>query len=205
MIIRIIAILVYFNLFMDKTGFIMPDVHVGELILKYLNDNNISQGYLAKRIDMPASNLSRLLKKKSMNTRKLYLISYELDHNFFEAFMRPEDIYENDDRPMGCPIIGELIEKRMKEINMNQTEFAAKLETTQSDISRILKRKDMETEKLSRISTILDYNFFRDYYKDSNVVDFETGAPIDFLKRYEELVIENERLKRLLRDAGIDY
>ena len=119
MIIKIVAILVYFNLFMDKTGFVMPDVHVGELILKYLNDNNISQGYLAKRIDMPASNLSRLLKKKSMNTRKLYIISYELDHNFFEAFMRPEDIYENDDRPMGWPIIGEKNEKWKKNSKKN--------------------------------------------------------------------------------------
>ena len=186
---------------MEKVGIDIPDIHIGELILKYLRDNNISQGYLAKQIDMPTSNLSRLLKRKSMETQKLFLISFALDHNFFEAFIMPDDIDENDNRPMGVPELGALIEKRMKEINMNQTEFAAKLNTTQSDVSRILKRQSIDTDKLARISRVLGYNFFRDFYKDSNVVDFETGVPFDFLKRYEELVIENENLRKKLKDA----
>ena len=180
---------------MDKVGFFMPDVHVGNLILSYLRENNISQGYLAKLLNMPTSNLSRLLKRKSMNTRKLYNISDVLDHNFFYAFMNPEDIYEDDDRPMGLPEIGWEIEKRLDELGMNQTEFATKLNTTQSDDSRILKRDDIDTDKLVRISRVLEYNFFNYYYKDYNVVDFNTGVPVPFLKRYEELVIENERVK----------
>lgn len=179
----------------------MPDIHVGELILKYLRDNDISQGFLAKKINMPTSNLSRLLKKKSISTKYLSKISFELDHNFYEAFMRPEDKYENDDRPMGAPIIGDIIDIRLKELGMSQAEFAVKLNTTPSDVSRILKRQDLDTDKLTKISCILKYNFFRDFYKDNSIVDYVTGAPIDFLKRYEELVIENEHLRGKLMDA----
>lgn len=80
---------------------------------------------------------------------------------------------------------------------MTQIEFASKLGVAQSEISRILRKSSFETDKLIVISRILGYNFFHDFYHElpsPQAMDPYTSTRL--MERYEEIVIENDRLKR---------
>ena len=104
---------------------------------------------------------------------------------------------------------------------MTQAEFANKLGFSQSEVSRLLRKTSFETDKLTLISRLLGYNFFQDFYSEipnSKEDEFERLHAYT-MKRYEELVIENDRqrqeietqkkeiayLKGKLTEAGIDF
>ena len=174
----------------------MPDVHVGNMILDYLNKNRITQAELARGLKLDSSYLHRLLVKKSMETDRLLEICYALSYNFFPAFC-------NDTKAF------------------TQAEFANKLGVSQSEVSRLLRKTSFETDKLTLISRLLGYNFFQDFYSEipnSKEDEFERLHAYT-MKRYEELVIENDRqrqeietqkkeiayLKGKLTEAGIDF
>ena len=61
----------------------VPDIHIGNEILSYLKNKGISIATLARTIRMDPANLSRLLKRKSMETLMLIKISQAIGHNFF--------------------------------------------------------------------------------------------------------------------------
>ena len=141
----------------------MPDVHVGNMILDYLNKNRITQAELARGLKLDSSYLHRLLVKKSMETDRLLEICYALSYNFFPAFCNDTKAYENG-TSFGHVELGTRIEKRLKEIEMTQVEFADKLGVSQSEVSRLLRKTSFETDKLTLISRLLGYNFFHDFY-----------------------------------------
>jgi transcriptional regulator with XRE-family HTH domain len=198
----------------------MPDVHVGNMILDYLNKNRITQAELARGLKLDSSYLHRLLVKKSMETDRLLEICYALSYNFFPAFCNDTKAYENG-TSFGHVELGTRIEKRLKEIEMTQVEFADKLGVSQSEVSRLLRKTSFETDKLTLISRLLGYNFFHDFYTEtpnSKEDEFERLHAYT-MKRYEELVIENDRqrqeietqkkeiayLKGKLAEAGIEF
>ncbi len=172
------------------------DVHVGNLILEYLKENRITQAELARKLQLDTSYLHRLLVRKSMETDRLVEICAALDHNFFPIFCNDVAAYEKG-TAFGPVEVGANIEKRLKEIGMTQIEFASKLGVAQSEISRILRKSSFETDKLIVISHILGYNFFHDFYHElpsPQAMDPYTSTRL--MERYEEIVIENDRLKR---------
>ncbi len=61
----------------------VPDIHIGNEILRYLKDSGKTQAFLARGLNMPTSNLARILKRKSMETDRLFQICLSLDYNFF--------------------------------------------------------------------------------------------------------------------------
>ena len=189
----------------------MTDIHIGAAIDLWIRTHKITQSRFAQMIGKPATNAARLLKKKSMDTLLLQSISMVLKHNFFREFCKDMP-YEEPEIETIVVNIGESINRRLKEIKMTQTEFASLLKIKQPDVSRILKRDSIDTEKLAVISELLGYNFFKEYIpKEKNSRPAEQNSET-LLDRFEALVIENgnlkteiTRLQKLLDNAGIKY
>lgn len=181
---------------MDVGQIEIVDVHVGNMVLEYLKKNRITQAELARRLQLDTSYLHRLLNKKSMETDRLMEICIVLDHNFFPVFCNDLPACERD-TTFGPVEVGVKIERRLKEIGMTQVEFASKLGVAQSEVSRLLRKTSFETDKLVVISRLLGYNFFHDFYHElpsPQAIASYTNANI--IERYEEMIIENDRLKR---------
>ena len=176
---------------MNKNRPMIECSHIGNLIINFLKNKNLPQAYLAKELNMPTSNLSRLLKRESMDTDKLLDISIKLKHNFFADICGDEINGEN--LSLILVPVGRQIENRLKELKITQSKFAALLDVTPAEISRLLKKTSFDVLKLLKISSILDYNFLQDFY-ESNLEENK-----GIIKRYEELVIENNRLKDELK------
>ena len=189
----------------------LTDIHIGAAIDLWIRTHKITQSKFAQMIGKPATNAARLLKKKSMDTLLLQSISMVLKHNFFREFCKDMP-YEEPEIETIVVNIGESINRRLKEIKMTQTEFASLLKIKQPDVSRILKRDSIDTEKLAVISELLGYNFFKEYIpKEKNSRPAEQNSET-LLDRFEALVIENgnlkteiTRLQKLLDNAGIKY
>jgi predicted XRE-type DNA-binding protein len=189
----------------------LTDIHIGTAIDLWIRTHKITQSKFAQMIGKPATNAARLLKKKSMDTLLLQSISMVLKHYFFREFCKDMP-YEEPEIETIVVNIGESINRRLKEIKMTQTEFASLLKIKQPDVSRILKRDSIDTEKLAVISELLGYNFFNEYIpKEKNSRPAEQNSET-LLDRFEALVIENgnlkteiTRLQKLLDNAGIKY
>ena len=61
-------------------------IHVGEAIKERLRTLKMTQAEFAKMLGMEQPSVNAMLKKSSMDTEKLKLISIQLDYNFFEEF-----------------------------------------------------------------------------------------------------------------------
>ena len=140
------------------------DLHIGSIIEDRIEKLGISKAEFSRKLQMPQSNASRLLKKKSMNTTRLQAICMKLNYNFFEVFCGREDQNAGDaNRQWPIVNVGSAIESYLKEMKMTQIEFAELLGVKQPEISRLLKRSDIETEKLAFISKVLKHNFFEEF------------------------------------------
>lgn len=190
----------------------LTDIHIGEAIDKWIRTHNITQAKFAQLLSMPTSNAVRLLKKKTMDARLLQAIGLQLRHNFFREFVAGKT-FDGEDTQTMIVNIGTSINRRLKELKMTQTEFAAGLGIYQPEVSKILKQGSIDTGKLAAISELLDYNFFEEYIpKGEGTNETEGKISNDILQRLETLIIENanqrteiERLQKLLTDAGIPF
>lgn len=61
-------------------------IHIGELILQKLKEKERPVAWLAKKIYCDCSNLRKILKKDSIDTKLLFLISTVLDFDFFAYY-----------------------------------------------------------------------------------------------------------------------
>ena len=183
---------------MDSNELIIPDIHVGKLVLDYLKAINRPQSFLAKSLKMAPTNLSKLLKRKSIETDKLFEISLALDHNFFAVFGNDPELVDGD-YSISLPELGLSIERMLRKLKMTQMEFASKIGIGRGDVNRILKKTSFDTDKLSEISKVLGYNFFKDFYKPYPYTAEQRVSII--LTRLEELAIENDRLKHELEEV----
>lgn len=149
---------------MDILDNSVTDLHIGSIIEDRIEKLGISKAEFSRKLQMPQSNASRFLKKKSINTTKLQAISMKLNYNFFEEFCGREDQNAGTaNREWPIVNIGSAIESYLKEIKMTQIEFAELLGVKQPEISRLLKRSDIETERLAFISKVLKHNFFEEF------------------------------------------
>lgn len=208
---------------MERIELNIPDIHVGNLISDYLKSINRPQAYLAKMLNMASTNLSKLLKKKSIETEKLFDISMKLEHNFFAVFGNDQDLMDAGTYKITMPELGLLIEKRMKDLKMTQMEFATAIGIARSDVNRILRKITFDTDKLRNISEALNHNFFKDFYSAKDIPiskeQMDERHMASLVLRLEELAIENdrlkhdlqssveenERLKKLITDAGLKF
>lgn len=190
---------------MERIELNIPDIHVGNLLSDYLKSINRPQAYLAKMLNMASTNLSKLLKKKSIETEKLFDISMKLEHNFFAVFGNDLDLMDAGTYKITMPELGLLIEKRMKDLKMTQIEFATAIGIARSDVNRILRKISFDTDKLRIISEALNHNFFKDFYSAKDIPiskeQMDERHMASLVLRLEELAIENDRLKHDLQSS----
>ena len=207
---------------MERIELNIPDIHVGNLITDYLKSIDRPQAFLGKMLNMASTNLSKLLKKKSIETEKLFEISMKLEHNFFAIYGNDPDLMDAGTYKITMPELGLHIEKRMKDLKMTQMEFATAIGIARSDVNRVLRKISFDTDKLRVISDALNYNFFKDFYsaKDDPMAEQQNEqSNMGMILRLEELAGENRLqkqeienlkkenlyLKTKLTEAGIDF
>lgn len=201
---------------MGGVSVFIPDIHVGNMIIAYLDDSKYSQADLARFLNMSSSNLSRLLKRSSMETKRLLEICNKLNHNFFAEFCGDSDHAKQGYYGMPLSVnLGMEIEKRLVDLQMSRTDFANLIGSPRSDIARILKKESFETERLVQISRLLNYNFFSCFYDpvdDPILPRFVRLSQIGLEEENKGLrqQIDNLRgrvsyLEQKLKEAGIEY
>lgn len=201
----------------------IPDIHIGNTILEFLDKNRISKAELARYIKMDSSNLIRLLKRKSIETEKLTDICKSLSYNFYALWTGEKEMEQDISVTVENPeCIGKLIENRLKDLKIRQTDFATQLGITQPEITKIIRKTSINTDKLAVISSVLNYNFFRDFYFKEEIPDVETQDNVHvayLVSCIKDLTVENdhlkqdlqsfkeeiERLKKLITDAGLKF
>ena len=186
----------------------IPDIHIGNEINAYLKDKGISKAKLARDLCMDSANLGRRIKKKSIETHFLVKLCNAIGHNFFTLWcgrISPENLSFTttiEPESIGC-----LINIRLKDMKIKQIEFASQLGITQPEITKIIRKTSFNTDKLAIISRILGKNFFYDYCINNDmkreIKDKSEGSNL-LINRYENLVIENSRLKKELADARME-
>ena len=186
----------------------IPDIHIGNEINAYLKDKGISKAKLARDLCMDSSNLGRRIKKKSIETHFLFKLCKVIGHNFFTLWcgrISPENLsFTTTIEPES---IGGLINSRLKDMKIKQIEFAFQLGITQPEITKIIRKTSLNTDKLAIISRILGKNFFYEYCINSDMKQEIKDKSEDnnlLINRYENLVIENSRLKQELTDARME-
>ena len=70
----------------DEFGDTLQDLHIGQEIDNYLKSKDITQAKLAESMGVLPSQVTRIIKKHSIDSGKLTSISNTLDHNFFLDF-----------------------------------------------------------------------------------------------------------------------
>ena len=177
---------------------LLQDIHVGNAIIRHLKEVGKKQSDLARLLNMPTSNLTRILKRNSMETHRLFDICMKLDYNFFALFGDDSDLLER--YSLGEPEIGLCIERQLNKLGMLRADFASALGIKPTDVSRILKRSSFETEKLLLISRILNYNFFKEFYHEvpTSIEDQDKRIRTFIETKYDEMLIENNRLNNEL-------
>lgn len=194
----------------------IPNINIGSLVAREFKRSGMTQAEFARRLNIPPSNVTRIFKKETIETSKLMELCDILGYNFFSEYCGDFDNAKNGYSLKREIQIGTNIESRLRNIKMTQVEFANYLGVKQPVISRILKKDSIDTGRLIEISNILDYNFFSDFYESPlSDVNQEKASPQNktlmsensirqwgrILKRNEELVSENAKLKEYLREV----
>ena len=176
-------------------------VNIGEVVSARLSQIGMSKSNFAKSLGIDQSNLNKFLKKQTIDTGKLVLVSRILKYNFFEEFL-PNDKYIGlfDEKFSIREVnIGALIAREMKLLGITQAELVEKLrcmeggfKARQADISKIINNPTIDTAKLTSISLAIGYNFF------------ELFCIIDPLSEEYETYRSLERLSLLLETENKD-
>jgi transcriptional regulator with XRE-family HTH domain len=66
------------------------NVHLGEIITKWIKEKGINKSELARKLEIKPQSVDYILKQRGMHTEQLETISKALGHNFFTYF-----IFEN--------------------------------------------------------------------------------------------------------------
>ena len=100
------------------------------------------------------------------------------------------------------------IEMRLKELGMTKVEFAKKMKIKQQNVNRTLGQISKEADKLVLVSTLLDYNFFKDFVPEAELTRNsgqevgESSSQVHYSSELkailEELILENASLKKKL-------
>ena len=106
------------------------------------------------------------------------------------------DQHQSMNLPM--PHVGNLIEDVMKDRKMSLTNFAKKMGSSAAAIRQLLNRESIQTDKLWKASTILEYNFFQEI-GNKHPIQSISKQEVFLHEQISDLQKENELMKSLLR------
>lgn len=98
--------------------------------------------------------------------------------------------------------IGQLIEKRIKELHISKTQLASRIGTSRQNIWMIATRKSIQVDLLVQLCYALNYDFFQHYaLKNNDMIKQEMQLLID-KKEEEKKPLQDEiaKLKEQLND-----
>lgn len=214
-------------------------VNIGSRITEKLGDIGMSKAELSRALGMNQSNLNKLLNRGSMETDKLVEISKAMKYNFFKEFCRSSDFimeYLSDEEFYISEVnIGQLIDKRIKELGLTQKQVAEKVSQVwesfheqflelakfgsvgefgfrQQYVSTVTKRSSIDTSLLFLISCALEMNFFEFFYRKEEKTENAESLPLKYVKKVERLILENEDLRHkvnvlshIIETCGMTY
>lgn len=198
----------------------LADVNIGKLIREIISKKKISQAQFGRMLEKPATYVTRLLNKETVDTETLCDICSCLKYNFFADFSKPEILDEeyqclidlkdeNDDIwSPGCvlyhPHIGNSIMEILKQKKKTQVELGNFLGVSHQEVSRLLKNKSIDTGKLVLISNFLNYNFFNCYYYLYTSGEVVAGEVIDrILVKYVDKIFLENTVTAILMDRDV--
>ena len=127
---------------MGKVLSYIGNIMVGQRISEKLKEIGMTKAELSRALNMNQSNLNKLLKKDSIETSKLVVISRVMKYNFFKEFCRSfEYVVEqlsNEEFYITEVNVGELVEKRIKELGLTQQQVAEKVMAIQSETKDLM-------------------------------------------------------------------
>ena len=196
------------------------NVNIGQTIRKVIAEKGISQAQLGRMLEKPATYVTRLLNKETIDTETLYGICRRLKYNLFADFSKSEmldseyqcmiDIKDETDDiwSPGCillhPHIGEKIFGILKQKKVTQSELGDFLGVSHQEVSRLLKNESIDTGKLVLISNFLDYNFFSCYYWLETSEEIMAGDAIDnILVKYVDVLYIEDSVTAVLMDHDV--
>lgn len=205
-----------------NSGFYIPHIHIGSCIDKWLSDNSMSLGDFAKRTSLLPASVKTILERETIDTSKLTKICIALNHNFYTEYLIDKKKYVLEFKNDPDIHIGQSIANIIKFNHVSQSAFARHLGVSQPEVSRILRKADIDTGKLVKISYLLKNNFFElfcitsaKFYETMPDLPEDKGSydeyeELSLLNRYKELLVENdqlkikvEKLRKQLIDSGL--
>lgn len=113
-------------------------VHVGQAIEEVLRLKQITQAQFAEMLNITQPSVNALLKKSSIDTERLKVISLKLDYNFFEDF---------------CP---DLKEKKEKQPEIKTESENAFIKELLAQLAHLRQENENKTEEIKKLHTIID-------------------------------------------------
>lgn len=91
--------------------------------------------------------------------------------------------------------IGSRVQDIFESKNMKLSDLADQLGTVRQNVYRIFKKKDLDTGLLTRISEVLDHNFFH-YYKSPEGIE-SNGAGKELIEMTQQLELAKKEIDYL--------
>ena len=176
------------------------NVNIGVRVRTVIAEKGISQTELGRKLGKSPIYITRLLKRKTIDTTTLNSLCMATGYNFFMDFSLGNENREKFN--LTHPHVGNLISAKLKEDKVMQVELGDYLGVSHQEVSRLLKNNSIDTGKLVLISNFLKYNFFSDFYRYTTSDREKTICPfIEFLTASViETGFSNDYIRSVIRD-----
>ncbi|MDD2636753.1 MAG: helix-turn-helix transcriptional regulator [Bacteroidales bacterium] len=72
-----------------------------------------------------------------------------------------------------CVHIGAVIKQKVEEKGITMSDFADAICCSRTNVYNLFKSRSIDTEKLAKISSVLDYDFFSEYKQNDNMKNMD--------------------------------
>lgn len=93
--------------------------------------------------------------------------------------------------------IGQIIEERVKSMNMDVTEFAKRINRERSTIYHIFERSKIDTELLKKIGQVLEYDFFLHFLEPETIEKIKIANIVRKSKVFIEIPLSEDEIVQL--------
>ena len=179
------------------------NVNIGVRVRTVIAEKGISQAELGRKLGKSPIYITRLLKRKTIDTTTLNSLCMATGYNFFMDFSLGNENREKFN--LTHPHVGNLISAKLKEDKVMQVELGDYLGVSHQEVSRLLKNNSIDTGKLvliSNFSNFFKYNFFSDFYRYTTSDREKIICPfIEFLTASViETGFSNDYIRSVIRD-----